>query len=527
MLRPADLPGMRDTLRLMARESSVRGLLGIGPVVSTILCGSALATAAFTLGAAWLGTPVIGLPVGIWLVAGAAFGARAWSKVATRSGWLADAEADAGSAASGTPIPLPAFVSKALGRVNTETQRVLRAKRDLDELSDRVRVSAGRGSDVLRVGYDVSEIDAQLLLEAAAREARESNRRATDRPRQLAIHGVPVEFERAVAGLVSSGPADAQRFDVLLRRGPDEHLHLFVPESRDQQDGAGWADWSRALPVGFPGLFPTRVDTNQADLGTTAISQAGVAALVLRLSIAAGVLGRTGPRASSGIAGLASALGASALGPAGAQIGARRSLPGGMATVDRAMCDLGEALLVLAPRESSGVPAVKIAARVVSAYFAGQQHGELISASRSAFCSAACAMLPDEFELTLRSAAAELAGGQLDACKQALIRGFRQLREQSAEADVDPFSFVLAEARLGSGDRLTLGRICAGVCLAWGTAPAETIDYLREDYLDELRDAGWLSKRESDTQILRDMIIAMERELLSGRAPAMATRRAA
>jgi hypothetical protein len=444
---------------------------------------------AYTLGASWLGTDVIGLPLGAWAVAGAALAAHmAASGAAAGLGSSRSLGRSVGRTLRAAGLDDRTIADGPLGTLSSATaDAVAGTRRGLERLGRRLTARSG----VLRVALDVTEAERTSLTRAAG---------------ELTVAGTPVEVAVAPAGLVKDGPVDCRSRDALLRRGPDGRMHLFVPA--DPERPAAWPDWGVEPPTGYAGLFPVRLDTSRTDLGVCDLDDPAVASLVMRLTVAAAVLGQSPARLAGPGAGLAGAL------------GGRATLANWSACVDAAMEDVAAALLAVDPSPAACESVCgRAAARVVTAWLAGHA-GERLSSDRLDMARAAAKFGGGEPETAMRVAALEIGAGHGDQGVATLARAAAQLRALGAECETDPVAFIMSEAELG-GDALAVGRIAAGVALAWCTADPDTTAYLREDLTDDLQHAPWLKGRPGDFELIESLL-----DRLDGRsAPGKPSRR--
>lgn len=497
------------------RDIAADGLLGIGPKTSTALCMGALLTAFYAMGAVWLGVPFLGLPLGAWLLVGCVGGAHvlALKTRQTATAWEAASEddqvdrdqppvrysepADEVELRSRAKSPLQLapgpFSRESLHLAATQlaeasTKHMTQARRNLDRFAEGLRsVRSG-----LKIGLDVPKRDFEALTHAHSDLTN--------------VGGTRVEWVRADPGLLTDGNDDARRYDALLRRGPDGKLVLFV--HHEAGEGANWANWCTAQSLGYPSVFPVRLACSRTDFGEMKLASPSDAKLIAALTLCAGVLSRVGNVAgNTGFGGVLSRN--------------VSTLPDSALVLAGAMNILGDAMIAAPQMPGESSCAAQAAARLLSAYVVTVGR-DLPAGDRAHLSRAALDILPSEAELSLRYGAALLAEGQTREGAATLVRAFRKLRMGSLSCDSDPLAFVLSEAEHGSSDRMTLGRICAGLALAWGTAPKTSFDYLRDDLIDDLKYAGWLAGREDDVNTLRQVMSELEHELFASAAPASA-----
>ena len=471
---------------------------------------------AYGLGASWLARPFIGVPLGVWFVAGAAAGVHAaiWSSrfetdaddvPATyphrRTGGLFGRFGSVTGAArlvlASASISSEAAAATALELAGVPARHVRRARHQVERLLRRARAA----HDALEIGVDLPESEANAVIGMGAAG------RAGDRT----LAGVEVCWDRAPSGLVTDGPQDAKAFDALIRASGDDNIAIFTNE--DPAHEAAWYDWTVALPMSYPGVFPARVDVSRVSLGPVNVSDPARARLVSSLALAAAVLSRSPVRlgGSASLEGLR----------AGLRCG-RFTLPDASRAVAAAMTQVADVLVAIGPgdggSEQPGTDrACAAAARVLSAYLATTP-ADFDAAERVHLVETAAEFLPNEPEVRLRLAAVQIAAGRSDQGLTTLVQVFRELRAAGVTCQHDPLLFILAEASHAGGDRLTVGRACAGLALACATVPGDRFTYLREDLLDDLRHGGWLASQEGDLALIEETVRVLESEA-SAQAP--------
>lgn len=434
---------------------SGRGPTGFGPKVAALVCSCALVSTGHVLGMTFLAETLLGVPAGLWLVGLCVFAVHV-------AGVRSSVRAEESRGDLDVAPSLPELRASDAGE-HTVPERVVAGV-----LS---RVAPSR-ADTLRVGVDAPLADFESLQRALP---------------EGSVGSIKVIFERAEAGLVKDGPVHARRYDALLRRGPEGGLHLFVPTQPDRP--AAWADWGEPMMLGYPAMFPVRLDCARATLGPNELTSPSMASLAAHLAALAAGLGRSPARLPIA-KGLKSLRG-------------RASLPGQSAFVEAATRALASDLIACVNTQASvgmnaaSVPGlIRASARVLSALMTTQGGGmpvlervKLLEA-----CASGCA---DEPEVLLRLAAGQLGAEQREQGLSTLEAAASKLRAGEHVCDVDPLPYVLSEAELGAGDVLAIGRVAAGVTLACAAAPEDRVAYIREDLADDLRHA---SRRFSDAE---------------------------
>jgi hypothetical protein len=130
---------------------------------------------------------------------------------------------------------------------------------------------------------------------------------------------------------------------------------------------------------------------------------------------------------------------------------------------------------------------------------------------RRQWVEACSAYLGDEPESHLRLAAARIGAFEDDEAMVSLGRAFQMMRVSGEQPLSDPLAFVLAEMEVGSSNSMALGRVAAGLAIAWATTPAASLDYLRDDLIDDLRYSARLLGRDQDHAFLKRVMGEMDR----------------
>lgn len=510
--------------------------------MGALVGGSIAVLSGYALGAQWLGSMVVGVPTGLWLVGGAVLGTHVYTELGlgrrlgrrarvTRRrlgqrgsqprlgiedrGQVGTAgvvdERDVGSGGVAGVGGLSGLSGEAisatvleLGGVPARQVRAVRTR--LDRLTDRLR----SGQPTVRVGLDVSEQTRRAIVRGLGEQAM--------------VGGVPIKWEKAESGLMSEGPRDARRFDVLVREsaggegaGREVKIGVFAGGGTGQDVQNEERTGGRRLR--YAALFPARVRCDARVLrlsGNERVDERS-GRLIGALAVVAGVAARTAGRVGGG----------PEVGDGGA--GGRGLLPDGATVLAAAMNGLADALLEhRGPAEHADAPA-GVAAEVIGQY-ATTVGVDLPSGACVDLARLSADTMPDDPAATLRLGAAELAWGEQEEGTRTLVRAFRQIRSTPAlgggvvgggrgggGGGADALAFVMSEAELGARDAITFGRVCAGICLAWATTSTESLDYLQDDLIDDLKHAGWLVGREHEVERLRTIIGALEREVLGGR----------
>lgn len=265
-------------------------------------------------------------------------------------------------------------------------------------------------------------------------------------------------------------------------------LRIITAESTGHE--AAWYDWNTPRPLSFPALFSAWIDPAQITLAEVDIDDPQSVSLSVALAQTAALAARCEHRLTSRD-----------------RLHGRRPVEG--VELSAAFARLAS---LLAEAEERQTQVHRIAARVVSAYFAALRE-DVPAAVRRRALETAARIAGDEPEVMLRLAAARIADLDDSSAVDALLRADRMLRDRPTLPGVDHTAFVQAELDARHADSMSLGRVAAGVVLACATLPTDKLVYTREDFLDELRFAEWLVGRDQD----RALLIGLTRELVHQR----------
>jgi hypothetical protein len=475
--------------------------MAMGPRTAATLCACAGVATASVLGVSWVAAPWIGIPLGLWVIAATAGTAHL---VATRR-----EQADLANSALRRSISVIRERAEDL----LEDVRSGRAKEYVMAL---VRSNLPGRESIIRFAASLEESHAE------PQSARESFRRSSTSTRigvdLPAAQGVAVlrAAEECAAVRRSSSAGDTCHivwFSTMSssqgRSLTPRRATVFV-ESLSNELGApagiairslhaagiepSWSDWSSPMPLGYASVFPLRVDPQTVTLPDINVESPASALLVARLAEAAGVLSQ-----SAGRLGIHKR-------PRNAQGVAQSRTPG---APERVMRDLSSALRTAIDTGSRDATS-RASARVLGAWSVTSD-STLTPEERLDIAALADRVIGDEPESALRLAAAQFAVYSDKDAVATLQRAMRMLRAAPQRCQADPLAFILSELELGSAGNLTLGRVASGICLLWATAPRENLKYLRDDLMDDLRHAGWLTGREQDAELLSSIIVAMEK----------------
>jgi hypothetical protein len=487
---------MGDTAH--SRDRSVPSALFtlIGPRTAALVGACVAVLTAHTLGVEWLASRFLFMPMGLWVVGLVMLFAQYRHQSRDGAAGLSTDEgarrvelsklnlASVNLAAMKAVIPSAGTVGGVLELVGVPADSLGQAKRTLNNIGAKVAPSA----NTLRIGVDLADADAREIIAYGLHEEN---------------LGVQVEWCKARSGLVTDVEQDmsAAGLDVLIRRERRGDINVFVAEQPDHP--AAWPEWGTSMALGYAGVFPPRIDPSRVVLSGCDLQQASHAELAARMTIACAMLARIPGRAGVG----RSAVGRMFSGRPGMP-----NLMGEDGPLVAAVRRVGHSLehFVNAPNSPSGLPGfVRAAARACAAFMTSTESQTSTDAT-AATVAIACRLTGEEPESILRLAAAQFADGQTDDARCTLLRACTSLRTFERRCDTDPLPFIMSEVEVGTPGRMALGRVAAGIGLAWATAPRETIDYLREDLLDDLSHAGWLRDRPADVEMLKGVVEMLE-----------------
>jgi hypothetical protein len=465
----------------------------IGPRTATLVGACVAVLTAHTLGVEWLTHHFVGMPMGVWIVALVMLVAQYRHQRGAAAGLPAEEGArrlelnklnlaTINLSAMRSALPSANTVGGMLELVGVPADSLGHAKRTLNNFGAKVAPQAS----TLRIGVDLADADARELIAYGLREEN---------------LGVQVEWCKGRSGLVADVERDmaAQGLDVLIRRERRGDINVFVAEQPDHP--AAWQEWGTSMPIGYAGLFPPRIDPARVVLSGCDLQQASHAELAARMTIACAMLARVPGRAGVGRSSLGRMLGAR---PGMATL---VSEDGPLSCIMRRVAHGLENFAGLMPASVPGF--VKSAARASAAFLTTTESHSALETTRESVALSA-RLCAEEPESLLRLAAAEFAAGHGDDARRTLVRGATVLRAADRRCDADPLPFIMSEVEVGTPGRMALGRIAAGIGLLWATAPHESVDYLREDLLDDLSHAGWLRDRPSDVDLLKSVIATLE-----------------
>jgi len=460
------------------------------PALPTLVSSCALVATAYLLGASWLGTPILAIPLGVWFLP-AVFAVVRWCEQL-----IDDWRALEGGAALVRPAPgtRPARSRAAWRRAARAGTGALRFFTSIPErLAESARATS-HGAAIDHPGMENERLRAPTEPEArhprsACAHAGRRPRVVIDAPSQLAaaLLEAPgsdsIEWRARESGIAGNGAGEHLEPDAILRATGTTGLTVELAGT-DRSDSA-WLDWAEPPAASYPGVFPARLDPariafSAVDLRTPSEAQ------TVRALADAGVLLKRGARS----------------GPEGEWARHRAGL-----VIDRLRHAVSSAALRARHDEAS-----RIAGRVVSAWLLGgtarlgvEQILEGVEASAR--------LVGDEPIMLLRLAAARLAAAEDEAGLAALRRATEALQAPGASAAiVDQTPFVQGELEIAAeDDDLAVGRIAAGLCLCFARAEPQAAAHLSEDLLDDMRYSPALLGRDQDRAALMRVLRHLER----------------
>jgi|GEM_PF-4805713 len=446
--------------------------LALGPAAAAALVASAIVATTFALGAAWLGTPILGLPLGLYVIVAATLAAA----LATRRfnmdrgsriapGTRDDSMIEPPIAAGGSLVSGTMEVASFAAYVVSGVARRLASEASVNEIEDRVARSLSQWpARALRIGVQG--------------------------PRSLGS-SMAAAIDPSLATWLSIAPgldADA----AMRRRGldavviaSDDRIVVRTP-MRGDRPGA-WHNWCQPRPISFLSAFPGRIDTEELAFSDAVRDDA------------AQVLGSL-----------------VALAAATARDAMRTDLSDrlrGRAFMPRLAHEALDALVRQARRYGptfSGDELSRATARVLSAASACESF-RLSDATRRSIAELASGLAGDEPEVMLRVGAARMSDLDDDAALDALLRAERMLRDARVLPGVDHSAFVLAEIGAGAHGPLGIGRIAAALTLSLSQMRVDDIAFTATDVIDDLRHCEWLIGRDQDCAMLLSLCRTIEK----------------
>ncbi|MBX3365626.1 MAG: hypothetical protein KF866_12790 [Phycisphaeraceae bacterium] len=432
---------------------------------------------AFFLGAHWLGTPILGIPLGVWGIP-LVFAVVRWGEHISIGGkW--------GSRLCAMPVSV-------MDRVRTfcrETTGSIRKSVEEIRAAATPRPSSAEQDPV------------QLSLFEDPGDSKNSNRRKFGRKGSQIRIGVstspsvttrlvsgerPLGFEWIALEPGAGTPIVAERMelDALVHDAGEGELVITTFGAED----SGITDWSKPSEATYAGVFPSRLDPKRCVLGELKEDDALQIEFFRALAEAAAASARSTADALSGI----------------------RRITGEFDIQTRAMLHLRD-LVVRAALRPHAPGSAMTAARVLTGWLSTWD-GPIDAEDRLEGFEAAARLAPDDPAVQLRLAAARLAALEDASGIEAIRRADMLVRGMNMRDLPDPLPFVQSELECGLvGDTMIVGRIASGLCLAAATSPGSVLAYLEEDVLDDMRYSPVLIGRDPDRLLLMKVLRELQR----------------
>jgi hypothetical protein len=479
---------------------------------------------AVALGADWLTHPLLGLPVGLWVIALGfvlmrAVAARTHEAKVRRTTIefdnkpLASTAQPVQTAQAASPVgAMPSDVAPS-GRADRHAHRTRRSKTTayttLAPAIDSVAAVARRfGPTILRDPDRFSDVRETIIDKLdRSRWPAAPVRIGLDLPWAFAqaILSAPgvanVRFEPVDASFDDETMLRRAGFDAIIRQTNAGPTRIVTPE----HDGleAGWFDWARPTPLSYASVFPSRIDPNLITFAGLSSVDDRQARTIRLLAEAAALLSRTPARL-----GLTD------------RIRGRRpidfrlnrwdgeSIAPHAAALHAVLEQLGE--IVVHAEKGDRSPALAAAARATSAWFVTADWFAC-EETRRRVIESAVRVLPDEPEPALRAVAVEFADLDDDAAMETVVRAEAVMREHAHLTVADTGAFVQSEIDCGVAGPLTVGRVAAGICMMCALTEPAKLQFYRQDLTEDLRFAPWLLGRDADARVLIEVVRTIER----------------
>ncbi len=421
--------------------------------------------AGWVLGLSWLAAPVIGVPVGIWMVA---LGLGIAAILSRRLPGLTSADL----AAWLTPLTwrFAESATLAFAKLTTLTLGEDRSRAWSDALC-RLHDRLPWWETPLRIGLDTPRtVSAALVASPGVADI--------------------VWFEITEADIEEDPNAfcEAHGLDALVSATPEGLLRV-VTLRREGHD-ASLPDWTFSRRINLGTLFPHGADPATVDLPAAPVR-------VHRAAIEfIAALTRSQGRLS-----LADRL-------AGRRPMPRRQRLRSLRPIEQARGDtpgmLATALIeALEGTERTSANATCVGA--ISAWAASNPDRQVGNEdhTRRGLLERAALLDPGCVRTQLRLAAARIIARDDHSGLDALARAYTLLRQSDERMDASIHTAFLDDALQQSPDEpASVGRVAAGLALLMVATPQDQLDYLRDDMMDEARYARWLIGRDQDTTLL-------------------------
>jgi hypothetical protein len=451
---------------------------GARPLAAHLLLSAcALVATAYLLGAAWLATPLLGAPLGLWLIVVAVGVLRLDARAAFRRLTGLSSAGD-----SGAGVWALAAMACRVFEALTRWTRPLRERFDLLNGSGQKcasRLSAWHDrlawpERPLRIGLSLP-----LELADALRAA----------PGSSLVQWVDTK--------IGSSPESACKslaLDAVVHAEPGLGLRITTLE-RFGRDAA-WHDWSTPRPLTYASVFPFLIDPTMVTLGIGSVTPGATAELARALAEAAAALSRSSHR----------------IGLADRLIGRRptdRAWPRNSAEptrLDRTLLRLCRAFESCAERADATL--ATICARAISADLCA---GAGRSWASERVWNLLIKVAGEEPEVALREAAWRFINLEDRLGFDGIARADRALRARPSARTIDHTVLLEWELEHGSGSDQAVGRLAAGICLACAGRDPYAIACVRDDLLEDMARSAWLVGRDQDRALLVEVFRHVER----------------
>jgi len=449
------------------------------PAAVVLLSTTGLVLTAYLLGGHWLGVGLLGLPLGIWLIAGVF---AAW-----RRGCLRLLDTAMPFAARRPRLDLSPVAERRLAPmlrlwvgVSSPIKLLWQALWKVESVSVESLVE-GVGADLDARPELADPIHIAIVSTRAQAEALRDHQAA-----------VPVRWSL----IEEINERDRRMFDLAFRVDPEQGGLALLPEH--ERRPATWYDWATPRPLSFASVFPHQNDPAQFTVGVLPTVE-DPNPLVGAMLVAAAVAGRSRGRLTTldRLRGRIPLDGAETTGTI--DPGAFRA---------RAMRRVSELLDSCEPSQATVLE--RAAASVLSAWLVTPS-ARIEMVERRSMMERACLFLPERPEAWLRLGAVRIADLDDQGGIEAILRGDPFVRATRDQLVLDQAEFVQSELEHGNGASMTLGRVEAGFCLLAAQHDYERLDFLKADLLEDLDHAGWLVGRDQDTAVLRGVFEELHR----------------
>lgn len=447
---------MTDTPHPTVQPASTRAWNNTAIILAS--CG--VVSTAFYLGASWLSTPILGLPLGLFAIPLVYAGSRWGEHVRFRSPRL--------------PSGVFAGLRDRFSQAWSQSHPWASAAAPSHALPDPVESTTRADDDRESAGTPIGTVGTRLSSDSW------QPRRRTSAQARL---GVSDDFAASLepfarlatwvrVGDAASDPGSALRAHdldaVLTRRG--DSIELTAASNAGD-------DWTQQVPHTYAGVFPARTEPGNMVFGPGALNDSGSSELLAALGESAATHAFARHESSEGP-------------------GARSGLA--QARAEESLTRLRDLVIRAALRRETG-PVARAAATGVSGWLSTWT-GDCDPASRLDAFEACVVSSGRSTGVLFRAAAGRFAAGR-EADAFVMAREAASTVRPASDA-LNQLPFVQSEVELGSAaDVMILGRVASGLhlCAALLDGPARA--HLQDDVLDDMRYSPWLVGRD-DARLL-------------------------